>query len=74
MPLWRRDRCFRLHAWLFLGLPVLLEELPQPCAPAIDLIDGETLCGSMKDLGLGVHVKVVQVEEVSLDDEFFAAI
>jgi hypothetical protein len=40
----------------------------------LDLIDGETPCGSMKDLGLGVHVKVIQVEEVSLDDEFFAAI
>jgi len=50
------------------------KEATRDGAPAIDLIDGETLCGSMKDLGLGVHVKVIQVEEVSLDDEFFAAI
>jgi len=28
----------------------------------------------MKDLGLGVHVREVRVEEVSLDEEFFIAI
>ena len=43
-------------------------------APAIDLIDGEALCGLMKDLGLGLNVKEIRVEEVSLDEDFFAAI
>lgn len=43
-------------------------------APAIDLIDGEALCSLMKDLELGVRVEKIQVEKVSLDEEFFAAI
>ncbi|MEI6441255.1 MAG: restriction endonuclease [Alphaproteobacteria bacterium] len=43
-------------------------------APAIDLIDGEALCGLMKDLGLGLNVKEIRVEEVSLDEDFFASI
>lgn len=40
-------------------------------APAIDLIDGDALCIQMKDLGLGLHVKEVKVEEVSLNEDFF---
>jgi len=50
------------------------KEATRDGAPAIDLIDGETLCGLMKDLGLGVSVKEVRVEEVNLDEGFFAAI
>lgn len=50
------------------------KEATRDGAPAIDLIDGEALCGLMKDLGLGVHVREVRVEEVSLDEEFFIAI
>jgi restriction system protein len=43
-------------------------------APAIDLIDGEALCGLLKDLRVGVVVQQVQVEEVSLDEDFFLSI
>lgn len=43
-------------------------------APAIDLVDGETLCGLLKDLELGVRVRQIVVEEVSIDDEFLAGI
>lgn len=43
-------------------------------APAIDLIDGEALCTLLKDLQLGVVVREVKVEEVSLDEEFFLSI
>ena len=50
------------------------KEATRDGAPAIDLIDGEAFCRLMKDLGLGIRVKEVQVEEVSLDEEFFAAI
>lgn len=50
------------------------KEATRDGAPAIDLIDGEALCLLMKDLGLGVHVREVRVEEVSLDEEFFGAI
>lgn len=41
-------------------------------APAIDLIDGETLCQLLKDKQLGVAVRVV--EEVTVDAGFFASI
>lgn len=41
-------------------------------APAIDLVDGETLCDLLKDLKLGVSVKLV--EEVTIEPGFFEAI
>ena len=50
------------------------KEATRDGAPAIDLIDGEALCGLMKDLGLGVRVREVRTEEVTLDEEFFGAI
>ena len=50
------------------------KEATRDGAPAIDLIDGETLCGLMKDLRLGVSVAEVRVEKVDLDEAFFAAI
>lgn len=43
-------------------------------APAIDLIDGETLCLLLKDLRLGVAVSQRVVEEVAVDRTFFHAI
>jgi restriction system protein len=50
------------------------KEATRDGAPAIDLIDGEALCTLMKDLGLGVQIKEVRVEEISLDEGFFATI
>jgi restriction system protein len=41
-------------------------------APAIDLVDGEALCQLLKDLKLGIRVKLV--EEVEVDTDFFALI
>lgn len=41
-------------------------------APAIDLIDGETLCELLKERQLGVNVRMV--EEVDLDEGFFRGI
>ena len=41
-------------------------------APPMDLIDGEQLIDKLKDLGLGVATK--QVEVVEVDTERFAAI
>ena len=43
-------------------------------APAIDLIDGEALCALMKELVLGVIVRPVTIENVSIDENFFASI
>jgi restriction system protein len=50
------------------------KEATRDGAPAIDLIDGEMLCDLMKNLGLGVHVREVRLEEVSLDEAFFSSI
>lgn len=41
-------------------------------APAIDLVDGETLCHLLKDLRLGVQV--CQVESVTIISDFFKSI
>lgn len=41
-------------------------------APAIDLVDGEAVCGLLKELKLGVTVKLV--EEVEIEPKFFNTI
>lgn len=41
-------------------------------APAIDLVDGEALCELLKELRIGVRVRMV--EEVTMDSEAFAAL
>jgi restriction system protein len=41
-------------------------------APAIDLIDGETLCELLKERRLGVTVR--KVEDINLDSAFFGSI
>jgi restriction system protein len=43
-------------------------------APAIDLVDGELLCDLLKDQRLGVSVREVRSEEVSVEENFFASI
>jgi restriction system protein len=49
--------------------PEARKEATRDGAPAIDLIDGESLCTLLKEQKLGVAVKLV--EEVSLDLSFF---
>ena len=41
---------------------------------AIDLIDGEALCQLLKEKGLGVRVREVRTEEVTVVPDFFAEI
>lgn len=43
-------------------------------APAIDLVDGELLCDLLKDQRLGVNVREVRSEDVSIDENFFTSI
>lgn len=43
-------------------------------APAIDLIDGELLVEKLKDLSLGVDVKLVQHEQIEIDHDWFLTI
>ncbi|MEQ7874186.1 restriction endonuclease [Sphingomonas sp. ASV193] len=49
--------------------PDARKEATRDGAPAIDLIDGQTLCLLLKDNRLGVRVEMV--EEVTIIDEFF---
>jgi restriction system protein len=48
------------------------KEATRDGAPAIDLIDGDSLCDLLKNLKLGVTTKMV--EEVSIDPNWFAKI
>lgn len=48
------------------------KEATRDGAPAIDLVDGETLCVLLKDLRLGVKVRMV--EELEIEKEFFSSI
>lgn len=52
--------------------PDARREATRDGAPAIDLVDGETLCALLKSLKLGIHVRLV--EEVEVDSSFFSAI
>lgn len=48
------------------------KEATRDGAPAIDLIDGDALCDLLRDLGIGVRVKMVP--EVVVEDTVFAEI
>jgi restriction system protein len=48
------------------------KEATRDGAPAIDLVDGEALCQLLKDLKLGIRVKLV--EEVNVEPAFFGSI
>ena len=48
------------------------KEATRDGAPAIDLIDGETLCELLKERRLGVAVQMV--EEIRLEPSFFNSI
>jgi restriction system protein len=43
-------------------------------APAIDLIDGEQLLEILKALGLGVKTTKVEVEQTTIEHDWFANI
>lgn len=43
-------------------------------APAIDLIDGDLLADKLKELNLGVQTRLVTVEKVEIDREWFLGI
>lgn len=54
--------------------PDARKEATRDGAPAIDLIDGEALCYLLKDLKLGVNVREIRTEEITIIDEFFGKI
>jgi len=51
-----------------------IREATRDGAPAIDLIDGDQLLEKLKQLGLGVIVKKVEVKQVAIDHDWFLSI
>ncbi len=54
--------------------PDARKEATRDGAPAIDLIDGEALCYLLKDLKLGVEVREIRTEEITVNESFFEKI
>lgn len=50
------------------------KEATRDGAPAIDLIDGEQLLDKLRELSLGVTTRTIEVEEVTIDREWFEGI
>lgn len=50
------------------------KEATRDGAPAIDLIDGDLLVEKLKDLGLGIQTRLITVEKVEVDHEWFVGI
>jgi restriction system protein len=48
-----------------------LKEATRDGAPAIDLVDGDQLVEKLKQLGLGVTTKKVEIEQVTVDQDWF---
>lgn len=51
-----------------------VREATRDGAPAIDLVDGEQFLDKLKELGLGVNTRKVEVEEITVDREWFSNI
>ena len=51
-----------------------VREATRDGAPAIDLIDGDQLIDKLKELDLGVKTKVIEVEQITSDREWFSSI
>jgi restriction system protein len=51
-----------------------VREATRDGAPAIDLVDGEQFLDKLKELGLGVQTRKVEIEEVTVDREWFESI
>ena len=47
------------------------EESSRDGAPPVELIDGDDLCGLLRDYELGVRTRIRQVEDISVDSDFF---
>lgn len=51
-----------------------VREATRDGAPAIDLIDGDLLLDKLKELSLGIEIKIIEVEQVSINQTWFAGI
>ncbi len=51
-----------------------MREATRDGAPAIDLIDGELLVDKLKELSLGVHTEKIEVDQITVDHDWFETI
>lgn len=51
-----------------------IKEASRDGAPAIDLIDGDQLVEKLKQLSLGINTKKIEVEQVSIDHNWFLSL
>jgi restriction system protein len=51
-----------------------VREATRDGAPAIDLVDGDQLVDKLKELALGVNTRRVEVEQITVDKQWFADI
>jgi len=51
-----------------------MKEATRDGASAIDLIDGDQLISKLKELGLGVATKKIEVEQITIDPDWFLSI
>ena len=49
-----------------------IKEATRDGAPAIDLVDGDQLVEKLKQLSLGVSVRKIETEQISIDHDWFA--
>ena len=49
-----------------------IKEATRDGAPAIDLVDGDQLVEKLKQLSLGVSVRRVETEQISIDHDWFS--
>jgi restriction system protein len=48
-----------------------MREATRDGAPAIDLIDGDQLIDKLKELGLGIESKKIEIEQITIDKKWF---
>lgn len=51
-----------------------IREATRDGAPAIDLIDGDQLVDKLKELGLGVKTEKIEVEQITVESNWFATL
>jgi restriction system protein len=51
-----------------------VREATRDGAPAIDLIDGDQLIDKLKELELGVRTEKIEVEKVTIDQEWLLSL
>jgi restriction system protein len=51
-----------------------VREATRDGAPAIDLIDGDQLVDKLKELGLGIQTKKIEIEEITVDKDWFSGV